>query len=136
MVFSPSHTLSPPPTSPTSTDTSDRTCSTLLFSDFVKEKKWYFCLLMVATQGVSLWHFHVYMYYNLNGFIASIFLLSTLVSFLMVISIGLKILKSFLCKEYINHIHFLNFLFLLSPSCMWPSLEIFLKLLHFYLNDG
>jgi hypothetical protein len=29
-----------------------------------------------------LWHFRVYMYYNLNWFISSIFLLSTLVPFL------------------------------------------------------
>jgi hypothetical protein len=32
-------------------------------------------LFMVATQGVSLWHFHVYMYYNPHWFISSIFLL-------------------------------------------------------------
>jgi hypothetical protein len=29
-----------------------------------------------------LWHFHVYMYYNPNWFIPSIFLISTLVPFL------------------------------------------------------
>jgi hypothetical protein len=39
-------------------------------------------LFKIATQGVSLWHFHVNMYYNLNWFISSIFLLSTLVPFL------------------------------------------------------
>jgi hypothetical protein len=32
-------------------------------------------------KGVFLWHFHIYAYYNLNWFISSIFLLSTLVSF-------------------------------------------------------
>jgi hypothetical protein len=32
-------------------------------------------------KGVSLWHFHVYIYFNLNWFI-SIFLHSTLVPFL------------------------------------------------------
>jgi hypothetical protein len=34
-------------------------------------------LYKIAIQGVSLWHFHVYMYYNLNWFIPSIFRLST-----------------------------------------------------------
>jgi hypothetical protein len=38
-------------------------------------------LYKIATQGV-LWLFHVYMYYNLNCFISSIFLPSTLVPFL------------------------------------------------------
>jgi hypothetical protein len=46
-----------------------------------KEEKWHFCLFKIATQGVSLWHFHIYMYYNPNMFIF-IFLLSTLVHFL------------------------------------------------------
>jgi hypothetical protein len=27
-----------------------------LFSDFLKEKKWHFCLFKIAEQGVSLWH--------------------------------------------------------------------------------
>jgi hypothetical protein len=40
-----------------------------------------FCLLRISLWGVSLWHFHVYMYYNLNWFMPSIFFLSTLVSF-------------------------------------------------------
>jgi hypothetical protein len=59
----------------------DKTCSVLLFSDFVKEKKMKF-LFKKATQGVFLWHLHVYMYYNPNWFVSSIFLLSTLVPFL------------------------------------------------------
>jgi hypothetical protein len=42
----------------------------------------YFCLFKIAIQVVSLWHFHVYMYYIPNRFIVSIFLLSTLVPFL------------------------------------------------------
>jgi hypothetical protein len=54
---------------------------TLLFSDFVKTKRFYFFLFKIAIQGVSLWHFYIYMYCNLNWFISSIFLLSTLVSF-------------------------------------------------------
>jgi hypothetical protein len=37
-------------------------------------------LLKIGTQGVSLWHFHVYMYYNMIWFISSIFL-PTLVPF-------------------------------------------------------
>jgi hypothetical protein len=45
------------------------------------EKK-YFCLYKIAIQRVSLWLFHVHMYYNLNWFILSIFLLSNLVPFL------------------------------------------------------
>jgi hypothetical protein len=53
-----------------------------LFSVFVFFFKWHFCLLKIALQGVSLWHFHVYMYYSSNRFMPSIFLLSTLVSFL------------------------------------------------------
>jgi hypothetical protein len=32
----------------------DMTCSILLFSNFVKEKKWHFCLFKTVTQGVSL----------------------------------------------------------------------------------
>jgi hypothetical protein len=47
-------------------------------------KKWHFCLfnIKIAKQGVSLWHFHVYMYYNPSWFISPIFLHSTLVPFL------------------------------------------------------
>jgi hypothetical protein len=45
---------------------------------FYRRKKWYFCLLKITTQGFSLWHFRVNMYYSLNWFV-SIFLLSTLV---------------------------------------------------------
>jgi hypothetical protein len=67
---------------PTSTKRLGRTCSVLLFYDFVEEEKRHFCLFKIAMQGVSLWHFHVCMYYNLNWFISSIFLLSPLVPFL------------------------------------------------------
>jgi hypothetical protein len=38
-------------------------------------------LFRIAIQGVSLWHFHVYMYCIPDWFISSIFLLSTLVPF-------------------------------------------------------
>jgi hypothetical protein len=52
---------------------------TFLFSVFEKR---HFCLYKIAIQGVLLWHFHVYMFCNLNWFIPSIFLLFTLVNFL------------------------------------------------------
>jgi hypothetical protein len=39
-------------------------------------------LFKITIQGISLWHFHVYMYYILNWFVLSIFLLSTLFPFL------------------------------------------------------
>jgi hypothetical protein len=39
-------------------------------------------LFKIATQGVSSWHFHVYLYYNPTCFISSIFLLSSLFPFL------------------------------------------------------
>jgi hypothetical protein len=35
----------------------------LFFFSVIKKA---FCLFKIAIQGVSLWHFHVYMYYNLN----------------------------------------------------------------------
>jgi hypothetical protein len=78
--------------------------------------KRHFCLYMIAIQGVSLWHFHIYMYYSPNWFITSIFLPFTLVPFYMVISTRLKFLYSFLFQKYINHIHLLNFLLLPSLS--------------------
>jgi hypothetical protein len=61
---------------------SGKTCFAILFSDFVKEKKWHFCFFMIVTQRVSLWHIHAYMYYNPDWFIPSIFLISTLIFFL------------------------------------------------------
>jgi hypothetical protein len=39
-------------------------------------------LFKIATQSVSLWHFHVCMYYSPICFISSLFLLSTLVTVL------------------------------------------------------
>jgi hypothetical protein len=71
--------------------------------------KRHFCLYNVTIWEVTFWHFHVYVYYNPNWFILSIFLL-------MVISTGLKTLYSFLNRKYINHIHILNFLWLPSLS--------------------
>jgi hypothetical protein len=49
---------------------------------FCKRKEWHFCLFKIAIQGVSLWHFCVYMYCNLNWFISSLFLLYSIVPFL------------------------------------------------------
>jgi hypothetical protein len=67
--YSPSQTLSPPllfhwyyPPTPRG-----KAYSILLFSNFVNGKKWHFCLFKICTQGISLWHFHEYMYYNWIG---------------------------------------------------------------------
>jgi hypothetical protein len=86
------HLLAPFPcllTPPTGTNLprQDLFCPPVLW--FCKRKKWQFCLFKIATQGVSLWHFHVYMNYSLIWFTSSIFLFSTLVNFLMVVLIGL-----------------------------------------------
>jgi hypothetical protein len=80
--YSPYYTFSSHPAPHTGTNFPDRTCSDLLFSNLVKEKKWNFCLFKIAIHRVPLWHFQVYMYHNPNFFISSIFLLSTLVPFL------------------------------------------------------
>jgi hypothetical protein len=37
-----------------------RTYSALLFSSFVHENKWHFCLYKIAIQGISLWHLHTH----------------------------------------------------------------------------
>jgi hypothetical protein len=50
---------------PTDTNSPDRTCSALC-SLICKRKKWH-CLFKIALQGVSMRHFHVYMYYNWIG---------------------------------------------------------------------
>jgi hypothetical protein len=65
-------------------------------------------LFKIATQAVSLWYFHVYMFHLLYF---SSFYLSP---FLMVVSFSLKILCSFLYRKYNNHVHPLNFLLLSS----------------------
>jgi hypothetical protein len=125
-LYSPSYPLSLPPPfncyqSPTLSPS--RTCSILLLSDFAedkrkkeKNKKWHFCLFVmkVATQGVSLW--------TLIG--SSLFFSFYLNPFLMTVSANLRILYSFLYKEYINHIHLLSFLLLPYFSCMWLPLSV------------
>jgi hypothetical protein len=45
---------------------------------------------MIATWRVSMWHFHVCMYYSQTWFISSIFLLSILVPFLWLYTIFFK----------------------------------------------
>jgi hypothetical protein len=125
---------------PTGINLQGRTYSTILFSNFSKKrkKKWQFCLSKIATEEISLWHFHAYMYYSLIWFISSIFLLFYFSPFLMGVSTSLNILYLFLYREYINHIH-LNFLLL--PSLLlcdlplaWPAfhniLVFVLELLH------
>jgi hypothetical protein len=112
--------------------TPGRTCSALSFSDFVKERKRQFCLFKIAAQGVSLWHFHVYMFFTLGWFISSIFSSFYLSPFLMVVSTGLKILYSFLYRVH-NHIHLLNFLLLPSPSCPPISITCFHNIAVFVL---
>jgi hypothetical protein len=94
---------------------------TVLTFLFCFQKKRHCCLCTIATQRVSLWHFHVYTYYHLNCFIIcfSPFYFSPL---FMVISTGLKILYSFLYRKYINLIHLLNFLLLCSFTSLWPLL--------------
>jgi hypothetical protein len=57
---------------------------------------------------VSLWHFHVYAS-EPDLFHLLYFCPFYLIPFLMVVSIILKFLCSFLYREYINHIHLLNF---------------------------
>jgi hypothetical protein len=51
-----------------------------------------FCFFKITTQGVSLWHFHVYMYYSPIRFISSYFSSFYLVHFLWFFSTSLKIL--------------------------------------------
>jgi hypothetical protein len=72
-----------------------------------KKKTRYLCLHKIATQGISLWHFHVYMYCSQLG---SSPLFSSFYQF--------KNSDSFLYREYISHIHLLNFLLLQSPFHM------------------
>jgi hypothetical protein len=85
-------------------------------------RKWHFYLFRIATQGDSLWHFHVYMYYSSIWFMYfSSFYLSP---FFIVVLTSLKILYSLLYREYINHICLLNYLLLPSLSNMWPLLSM------------
>jgi hypothetical protein len=80
VLYSPSYPLSPPHilytgASPAPPSTPGRTCSTLLFSDFVGQKRekikwkiWHFNFfeIKVTTQEVFLWYFHIYIIYIYN----------------------------------------------------------------------
>jgi hypothetical protein len=80
-------------------------------------------LFKIATQGVSMWFFHVFMYHNrIDSSSLPFFFLP--IPLLMVVSTGLKIWYSFLYSKYINHIHLLSFFLLPSPSHMWPPLSV------------
>jgi hypothetical protein len=106
---------SPPPLVPYHPD---KTCFTILFSDFVweKKKKKMPFLVNKATQGVSLWHFHVYMYYSPIWFISSVFLISVLVPFLWWFQLVWKLYIHF-CTESTSIIFtFLTSFFYPPPS--------------------
>jgi hypothetical protein len=84
-----------------------------------RKKKWHFCLLKIAIQGVVTFSC-IYVlsreFFHLLYF--SPFYLSLLP---MVILTGLKILYSFLYREYINHAHLLTSLFYPPPLvCDFP----------------
>jgi hypothetical protein len=89
---------------------------------------------MIATQGVFLWNVHFYMCYRLIWFISSIFPSFYLSPFLMVVSTTVKILYSFLYREYKNHSYLLNFLLSSSPLiCNLTYCELFfIELLYLY----
>jgi hypothetical protein len=58
-----SFTLSLYPSPPTG---AKLTRQNLFCCSVLKKKKRHFCLFKILIQGISLWHFHVYMYYNIN----------------------------------------------------------------------
>jgi hypothetical protein len=81
-------------------------------------------LFKIVIQGVSLWYFHVYMYYNPNLFISSIFLLSTLVSFLW----WFQQVKKFCINSHIGSISTIftfltSFFYLPSLICDLPLMR-------------
>jgi hypothetical protein len=84
----------------------DRNCFIFLFSIF--------CLFKITTERISLWHF---MHMWIITWLGSSILFFYLSPLLMVISSVLKILHSFFCRKYINHIHLPNFFLLLFLSC-------------------
>jgi hypothetical protein len=96
--------------------------SHLICSLIVKEKKWHFCLRNLYREFPCDISIHI----CIRTWIGSspIFFPFYFSPLLMLISICLKILYSFLYKKYINHIHFLNFLILPSLSFMWTLLSV------------
>jgi hypothetical protein len=90
-------------------------------------------LFKIATQRVSLWHFHIYMY--LAQFGSSPLFSFCLSPFLMMGSTSLKILHSFLYREYINHIYLLNFpkkSFRLNKTIMAFFLRFYIYFISFW----
>jgi hypothetical protein len=61
------------------TGTNPQAGLTFMFPIF---EKWHFCMFKIATQRILLWHFHVYVYYNLICFLPCISLFSIIVTFL------------------------------------------------------
>jgi hypothetical protein len=74
--------------------------------------------LVIFTWKITPTDWH----YNPKWFISCNVLHSILVSFLMVVSAGLRFLYSFLYMEYINHIQVFSFLLLPYPSCAWSPI--------------
>jgi hypothetical protein len=70
MLYSPSHTLFPPPLSLNGYQSprQDLFCPPVLWFA-LKKKKWHFCFFKLATQGISLWYFHAYMYIYIHIYI-------------------------------------------------------------------
>jgi hypothetical protein len=100
---------------PTATNSPSQEKFHPLVLQFCKWKIWHFCLFKIATWKVSLWHFHIYI--CKPELVHLLYFSSFCLSFLFIVaSIGLKILYSFLNAEYINRIHFPNFLLLPSFS--------------------
>jgi hypothetical protein len=77
-------------------------------------KKRYFCLFMTIVQGVSLWHFLMYIYYTLNQFIFSIFILSIQSPLWWFQQVWMFHIHT--CTKHINSTHLLYFLHLSYPS--------------------
>jgi hypothetical protein len=90
-----------------------RTCSTLLFSNFVEEKRKKSTVLFVWDTGSYKGSFLVIVpciYVLLHQLVHLLYAFSFYLSlFLMVVSDGLRFLYSFLYRECNNHIHFLSF---------------------------
>jgi hypothetical protein len=64
----------------------DRTFSALLFFNFVKDKKWHFCLFKVGIQGVSLWHVYMYYHFFIVKFVSFIILFRKLIHYFLILS--------------------------------------------------
>jgi hypothetical protein len=100
------HTTQTRPVSPS--------CSLILYEKRRRKKMPF--LVNKATQGVSLWHFHVYMYYSPIWFISSVFLISILVPFLWWFQLVWKLYIHF-CTESTSIIFtFLTSFFYPPPS--------------------